>query len=111
LSLSRSDLQCDYRIIEKLGGVGSGLGLLLSSFLSSRVVQADLPRRYSSEGVFGFMHAAALMLGGKFQEDAWAQLLHGVKTGEVSFLKAYGVPPIRLPKGAPRKPQVLWWGE
>jgi hypothetical protein len=31
-------LQCDYRIIEKLGGVGTGLGLLLSFDLSGRVV-------------------------------------------------------------------------
>jgi O-methyltransferase len=40
----------------------------------------------------GSMHAAALMLGGKYQEDAWAQLLHGAKTGEIPFLKAHGVP-------------------
>jgi O-methyltransferase domain/Dimerisation domain len=39
------------------------------------------------------MHAAALMLGEKYWEDAWAQLLHGVKTGEMPFLKAHGIPP------------------
>jgi hypothetical protein len=39
------------------------------------------------------MHAIALMLEGKYQEDAWAQLLHGLKTGEIPFLKAHGVPP------------------
>jgi hypothetical protein len=32
------------------------------------------------------------MLGGKYQEDAWAQLLHGAKTGEIPFLKAHGYP-------------------
>jgi hypothetical protein len=41
----------------------------------------------------GSMHAAALMLGEKYWEDAWAQLLHGVKTGEMPFLKAHGIPP------------------
>src|SRR5580704_18995 len=39
------------------------------------------------------MHAAALMLGEKYWEDAWAQLLHGIKTGEMPFLKAHGIPP------------------
>jgi O-methyltransferase domain/Dimerisation domain len=38
------------------------------------------------------MRAAALMWGEKFWGDAWAQLLHGVKTGEIPFLKAHGVP-------------------
>jgi hypothetical protein len=41
----------------------------------------------------GSMQAAALMLGEKYWEDAWAQLLHGVKTGEMPFLKAHGIPP------------------
>ncbi len=38
------------------------------------------------------MHAAALLWEDKFSEDAWAQLLHGLKTGEIPFLKAHGVP-------------------
>jgi hypothetical protein len=37
------------------------------------------------------MHAVAVMFGQKFLEDAWGQLLHGVKTGEMPFLKAHGV--------------------
>ncbi len=41
----------------------------------------------------GSMHAAALMFGEKYQEDARAQLLHGLKTGEIPFFKAHGVPP------------------
>src|ERR1700687_862354 len=40
----------------------------------------------------GSMHAAALLFGEKYWDDAWAQLLHGVKTGETPFLKAHGVP-------------------
>jgi hypothetical protein len=44
------------------------------------------------KAVPGSMHATALMFGEKYLEDAWAQLLHGVKTGEIPFLKAHGVP-------------------
>src|ERR1700687_1256485 len=44
------------------------------------------------KAVPGSMHAAALMFGEKYWEEAWAQLLHGVKTGEIPFLKAHGVP-------------------
>jgi hypothetical protein len=44
------------------------------------------------KAVPGSMHAAALMWEGNFLEDAWAQLVHGVKTGEIPFLKAHGVP-------------------
>jgi hypothetical protein len=40
----------------------------------------------------GSMHAVALMLGEKYQDDAWRQLLRGLKTGEVPFLEAYGIP-------------------
>jgi hypothetical protein len=45
------------------------------------------------KAVPGSMHAAALMLGENYWEDAWAQLLHGIKTGEMPFLKAHGIPP------------------
>ena len=45
------------------------------------------------KGIPGSMQAVALMFGQKYLEDAWAQLLHGVKTGETPFLKAHGVPP------------------
>jgi hypothetical protein len=38
------------------------------------------------------MHAAALLWEERFLEDAWTQLLHGVKTGEIPFLKAHGIP-------------------
>ena len=38
------------------------------------------------------MHAAALLFEDKFSEVAWAQLIHGVQTGENPFLKAHGVP-------------------
>ena len=37
------------------------------------------------------MHAAALMLAEKYLQDAWAELLHGLKTNEIPFFKAHGV--------------------
>jgi hypothetical protein len=43
------------------------------------------------KGVPGSMRATALMLGQKYLDDAWAQLLHGVKTGETPFVKAHGI--------------------
>jgi hypothetical protein len=44
------------------------------------------------KAVPGSMHPAALFLAEKYLEEAWAQLLHGLKTGDVPFLKAHGVP-------------------
>jgi hypothetical protein len=43
------------------------------------------------KAVPGSMHAAALWFEGGYSEDAWKQLLHGVKTGETPCLKAHGV--------------------
>jgi O-methyltransferase domain/Dimerisation domain len=43
------------------------------------------------KGVPGSMHPVALHHSLPYREDAWAQLLHGIKTGEVPFLKAHGV--------------------
>ena len=43
------------------------------------------------KGIPGSMHPVALMLGEKYHTDAWAQLLHGVKTGATPFFKAHGV--------------------
>ena len=43
------------------------------------------------KGVPGSIRAVALHHSLRYREDAWAQLLHGIKTGEVPFLKAHGV--------------------
>jgi hypothetical protein len=43
------------------------------------------------KAVPGSMRAVALHHSFRYREDAWAQLLHGVKTGEVPFLKAHGI--------------------
>ena len=43
-------------------------------------------------GVPASMHAWALMINENWGWDAWKELLHGIKTGEVPFFKAHGVP-------------------
>lgn len=40
----------------------------------------------------GSMRAIAIMMGEKYHGDSWAQLLPGLKTGEVPFYRAHGVP-------------------
>jgi hypothetical protein len=43
----------------------------------------------------GSMHAVALLFEDRFVRDPWAQLLHGIKTGEVPFLTAHGISPFQ----------------
>ncbi len=43
-------------------------------------------------GVTGSMRAMAMMMVENYWFDAWNQLLHGVKAGELPFLKTHGVP-------------------
>lgn len=43
-------------------------------------------------GVSNSMHAWALMINENWAWDSWKELLHGVKTGEMPFLKAHGMP-------------------
>ena len=42
-------------------------------------------------GVPGSMRTGALMLNSDWQWDAWQQLLYGIETGEVPFVKAHGM--------------------
>jgi hypothetical protein len=76
-----------YRLLRALASVGIFAETKDKRFKLTplaALLQKDIP---------GSMHAAARMWGEKFQEDAWAQLLYGIKTGETPFLKAHGVPP------------------
>jgi len=43
-------------------------------------------------GVTGSLRAMAMMIVENYWFDAWNQLLHGVKAGELPFRKAHGVP-------------------
>jgi len=54
------------------------------------------------------MRATAMMMVENYMFDAWNQLLHGVKAGEVPFLKAHGVSALRVSRAAPLGPPGLW---
>lgn len=43
----------------------------------------------------GSMHAVALLFEDRFSTEPWTHLLHGIKTGEVPFLKAHGTTPFQ----------------
>src|SRR5262249_24348523 len=46
-------------------------------------LQTDVP---------GSLRAWALMINEKYTWASWTELLHGVKTGEIPFIKAHGMP-------------------
>jgi hypothetical protein len=72
---------------------------VLRAFASLGIFAETKDRRFEltplastlQKAVPGSMHTAALFLGEKYWEEARAQLLHGLKTGEIPFLKAHGV--------------------
>lgn len=74
-----------YRVLRALASVG-----IFAETKDKRFKLTPLAATLQ-KGVPGSMHATALYLSFRSLEDAWAQLLHGVKTGEVPFLKAHGV--------------------
>lgn len=74
-----------YRVLRALASVG-----VFAETTGKRFKLTPLAATLQ-KAVLGSMHAAALMLGEKYWEDAWARLLNGVKTGEVPFLKAHGI--------------------
>jgi hypothetical protein len=43
------------------------------------------------KSVPGSMHAAALMFGAKYLQEAWEKLFYGLKSSEIPFLEAHGV--------------------
>ena len=78
-------IQALYRVLRALASVG-----VFAETKGKRFKLTPLAVTLQ-KAVPGSMHAAALMFGEKYQEDSWAELLHGVKTGEIPFLKAHGV--------------------
>jgi len=75
-----------YRVLRALASVGvfaETKGKRFKLTLLAATLQKAAPNS---------MHAAALLFEDKFSEVAWAQLIHGVQTGENPFLKAHGVP-------------------
>ncbi len=58
-------------------------------------------------GVPASMHGWALMINEKYHWDAWEELLYGVKTGELPFLKAHGVQPFEYLEKHPEDREVF----
>ncbi len=75
-----------YRVLRALASVG-----VFAETTGGRFKLTPLGATLQT-GVPGSMHAWALMINEKWGWDAWEELLTGVKTGEIPFLKAHGVP-------------------
>lgn len=75
-----------YRVLRALASVG-----VFAETTGRRFKLTPLAATLQT-GVPASRHGWALMINENWMWDAWKELLHGVKTGEVPFLKAHGVP-------------------
>ncbi|HJW37644.1 MAG TPA: methyltransferase [Candidatus Udaeobacter sp.] len=76
-----------YRILRTLASVG-----VFAETKGGRFKLTPLAATLRSD-VPGSMRAWAIMANEKYTWDSWMDLLHGVKTGEIPFIKAHGVHP------------------
>jgi O-methyltransferase domain/Dimerisation domain len=75
-----------YRILRALASVG-----IFAETKNRRFKLTPLAATLQTD-VPASMHGWALMINENWGWDAWKELLHGVKTGEMPFLKAHGIP-------------------
>ncbi len=75
-----------YRVLRALASVG-----VFAETKSGRFKLTPLAATLQT-GVPASLRGWALMINEKYTWDAWEELLYGVKTGEIPFLKAHGVP-------------------
>ena len=75
-----------YRVLRALASVGV--------FAETKDRRFKLTRLAATlqTGVPGSMRTGALLLNSDWQWNAWQQLLHGIETDEVPFVKAHGMP-------------------
>jgi hypothetical protein len=73
-----------YRVLRALASVGV--------FEETKGRQFKLTPLALRTGVTGSMRAMAMMIVENYWFDAWNQLRHGVKAGEVPFRRVHGVP-------------------
>jgi O-methyltransferase domain len=76
-----------YRVLRTLASVG-----VFAETKGGRFKLTPLAATLRSD-VPGSMRAFAIMTNEKYTWDSWTELLHGVKTGEIPFVKAHGVHP------------------
>jgi hypothetical protein len=91
-----------YRILRALASVG-----VFAETKNRRFTLTPLAATLQT-GVPASMHAWALMINEDWGWDAWKELLNGVKTSEVPFLKAHGVPLFEYFEKHSRGPSSLW---
>jgi C-methyltransferase len=75
-----------YRILRALASVG-----VFAETKNRRFKLTPLAATLRTD-VPASMHGWALMINENWGWDSWKELLHGVKTGEMPFLKAHGIP-------------------
>ena len=76
-----------YRVLRALASVG-----VFAETKGGRFKLTPLAATLRTD-VPGSLRSWALMINEKYTWDAWEELLHGVKAGEIPFLKAHGVHP------------------
>jgi hypothetical protein len=76
-----------YRVLRTLASVG-----VFAETKGGRFKLTPLAATLRSD-VPGSMRAFAIMINEKYTWDSWTELLHGLKTGEIPFVKAHGVHP------------------
>src|SRR5437867_2900419 len=74
-----------YRVLRALASVG-----VFAETKGGRFKLTPLAATLQT-GVPASLRGWALMINEKYAWDAWEELLHGVKSGEIPFLKAHGV--------------------
>ena len=89
------DAQALYRVLRTLASVG-----VFAETTGGRFKLTPLAATLRSD-VPGSMRAFALMINEKYTWDSWTELLHGVKTGAVAFIKAHGVKPFEYLENHP----------
>lgn len=93
--------QALYRILRALASVG-----VFAETKNGRFKLTPLAVTLQT-GAPSSMHAWALMINDNWGWDAWKELLHGAKTGEVPFIKAHGVPLFEYFEKHPENLQVF----
>jgi hypothetical protein len=76
-----------YRVLRALASVG-----IFAETKAGRFKLTPLAATLQT-GVHASLRGWTLMINEKYTWDAWEELLHGVKTGEIPFVKAHGVTP------------------
>ena len=90
-----------YRVLRALASVG------VFAETKGRRFKLTLLAATLRTGVPGSMRAFAMMIVENYWFDAWNQLLHGIKAGEIPFVKAHGVPPFEYLEQHPEDLQVF----